>query len=180
MTHAELKAEIESGPLAAALAPLWANVFPAEPEPVEEAAKPRWDRIKHRFGKLTPDGVYDILQLLNANTQSMPQQITVATFTRFLASRGLLRKLKAAAGTPGPIGDICDLIVTITNSAPESKVDAADPEVMAMIDAVVMSGIATAEDKAAFLAVCSQPCSRVQQLGWAITEQDLHAAKELS
>lgn len=181
MTPQQLKTEIETGPLAQELSGPWSDVFPVEPEPPVDApqeAKDRWARINHRFGKLTPDAVYGILQVLNAGTQSMPQRTTVATFTRFLASRGLLRKLKAGATVAGPIGDICDLIVTITNSAPESKVDPADPEVMAMIDAVVMSGIATADDKAAFLAVCSQPCSRAQVLGWTITEQDLHAAKE--
>jgi len=180
---AELKSEIETGPLATAMAPFWADVFPVEPEPPESApqeAKDRWSRIQHRFGKLTPDAVYNLLSIFSAQTQSSPQPITVAVFTQFLASRGLLRKIKAAATAAGPIGDICDLIVTISNSAPGNHVDPSDQGVIAMVDAVVAAGIATSEDKTEFLAACSQPCSRLFVLGWAVTERDLHAAKELS
>lgn len=183
MTPQELKTEIESGRLASQAAGLWSGVFPTEAEPAEDApleAKTRWERIRHRFGKLTPDSIFGLLELFNAKTEMAPRPITVAAFTRFLASRGLLRKLKTGAATPGPIGDICDLIVTITNSAPESLVDPNDVGIFQMIDAVVQSGIATAEDKTAFLAVCEQPCSLSSILGWVVTEQDLHAAKEIT
>lgn len=185
MTPQQLKTEIETGPLSQELAGPWGNVFPTELQPsqidpeITQETRDRWERIKHRFGKLTPDGIYDLLRILNTKTRSKPQQITVAAFTRLLAGRGLLRKLKVEATQQGPVGDICDLIVTITNSAPESKVDPADPEVLGMIDAVVMSGIATADDKTAFLTACSQPCSRAEELGWTVTESDLNAAKEI-
>lgn len=91
MTAADLKAGIETGPLAAALAPFWADVFPHEPEPSDvplptkteppaadesEAAaalraewaawqtRQRWERISYRFGLLTPDACHHLLRLL--------------------------------------------------------------------------------------------------------------------
>ncbi|MFO0801462.1 MAG: hypothetical protein U0804_28690 [Gemmataceae bacterium] len=125
MTAADLKAEIESGPLAAALAPFWADVFPAEPEPdpADAPAHARWSRISYRFGMLTPDACFGLLAVLHDGTRrSKPFPIAVGSFATFLAGRGLLRKIKAAvadANYPGQVRDICDLVATVTLAAPE-------------------------------------------------------------
>lgn len=183
MTPADLKKEIESGPLAAALAPFWADVFPDEPQPAEEdgPAVARWGRIRHRFGSLTPDAVYGLLQVLNdPNGSSCPRPISVPAFVAFLAGRGLLRRIKAAlaAGVlPGPVLDACDLITTIVQSSPEQTIDPEAATTAAMIEALKAGGLAGDEDQAAFVTACMKPCSRLERLGWTVGADDLQAAK---
>lgn len=80
--YAELRTFIETGPLAAALAPHWADTFPREPEPpdvprpegiddgseawVAWQARRRWLRISYRFGLLTPDALHHLVRLLGS------------------------------------------------------------------------------------------------------------------
>lgn len=200
MTAADLKAEIETGPLAAALAPFWADVFPTEPEPpaadrpegIDDGspawaawqARQRWERISYRFGRLTPDAAFGLLAVLHDGTRrSRPFPIAVGSFTTFLAGRGLLRKIKAAttnATYPEAVRDICDLVATVTLAAPDRQVDPADPQTAGMVGALVTAGIATADDAAALAAYCARPCSRLAELGWAVDEAALHAAKAVT
>ena len=181
-TLAQLKAEIESGPLAADLATAWATVFPTEDEP--EAGTPahaRWERVRDRFGTLTPDAVADILRVLGDGTKrSKPFPMAVATFTQFLASRSLLRRIKSAvndSGLPDAVRDICDLIVTLTQSAPDRVVDPTDAAVDGMMAALVAAAVVTAEDTTAFVAACTKPCSRLVELGWQVSAESVRLAK---
>lgn len=180
MTPQEIKNEILAGPLSVQFAAHWQGVFPSEPRPEGGPELDRWNRIAHRFGKLTPDAIFGLKEVFSRKVRTRPMPTTVAAFTRFLAHRGLLRKVKEQSSAPGLIGDVCDLIVTITNSASENTVDPSDPTIASMIDTVVQAGVASNADRDAFLAACSRPCSRAEELNWSVTGQDLIAAKEIS
>lgn len=108
--------------------------------------------------------------------------MAVAAFATFLASRGLLRRIKAAvndAGLPSAVRDVCDLVVTTVQSAPDRVVDPSDTGVTAMMGAMVAGGIVSAEDVAAFVSACTLPCSRLEYLGWHVTDDDIIKAKSL-
>lgn len=89
-TAKQLRAEIESGPLAADLAPFWADVFPAEPEPplVDVGGRARWERIRPRFGSLTPDAVFHILDVLRR-----PRPAVTVGFPALVGPRSRLDEL---------------------------------------------------------------------------------------
>lgn len=185
-TAQQLKDEIEKGPLSESLATPWSNVFPTEQDPRLVSAHPvqqRWERIKFRFGLLTPDAIFDIEKILNdPSLRSKKFPMAVATFAKFLAGRGLLRKIKAAVtdpAVPDRIKDICDLVDTLTKSAPDRTIDPNLPEEAGMIAAMIASGLATAQDGAAFNVAVSAPCSRLAELGWQINADLLQQAKQI-
>lgn len=202
MTPQQLKTEVETGPLAAALAPFWAGVFPAEPEPpapeppqappgdpawaAYEAAvqsRLRWERIRGRAGTLTPDAAYGVLAVLGDGTRrSRPAPMPVGDFAVFLAGRGLLRPIKEAAANPlrpPAVRDVCDLVATLVTASPDRVVDPASPAVRDMMGTLVAGGLVGPADWDAWLAACRRPCSRLAELGWAVSAGDLQAARAL-
>jgi hypothetical protein len=180
-TPKELQAEIESGPLSAALAPAWADIFPAEPEPPadETAAHSRWERIRDRFGRLTPDAVHSILGILRDPTQrSRPIPMRVGDFANWLAGRGILRKVNDARTHANDlIASVSLLVMWKIQGDPSRMVDPLDSEIQGMFTAFVTAGIVAKEDASAFVTACTRPCSRLDELGWTITDDDIHAAK---
>lgn len=181
---AELKTEIETGPLAAACAPFWAQVFPTEPEPAQDSpARARWDRIKFRFGTLEPDGAFGVLAVLNdpARGRTRLEPIRVSAFAQFAAARGFLVNVQttaADAGANASIRNICALLMLTIQGASDRSIDPNDAPTVDMIDALVAAGVASADDKAALLAACTVPCSRLDELGWQnVTIEAVQAAK---
>lgn len=181
---AELKAEIESGPLAAACAAGWAQVFPFEPEPAQDSPeRARWERIRARFGRLTPDGAAAVLAALNGpdagRTKLAP--IRLSAFAQFAAARGFLVTVQTTAADPQAnpsIRNICSLVVLSIQGASDRSIDPNDPPTAAMIDALVAAGVATANDKAALLTACTVSCSRMDELGWhGVTLEHVQDAK---
>jgi hypothetical protein len=180
-TALQLKTEITTGPLAAGLADAWGNVFPTEVDPSLSPFHPvqqRYERIKDRFGRLTPDGAFDILKVLNNETlRSKAFPISMATFTKWLAVKGLLRKIKNAPTDPtvlnATVKDVCDLVGTMVLSAPDRLIDPLETETTTMINVLVAGGIVTSEQKAEFLTYCTKPCSRLSELGWTGVDYEL-------
>ena len=68
-TPAEIIAEIETGPLAAELARLWAWVFetPTEPQPTAPDRVGAWQVKRGRAGRLHPDAAFEIHRRLAAS-----------------------------------------------------------------------------------------------------------------
>lgn len=172
-TPAELRAEITTGPLAAALAAPWGLVFADGPA--------------SRVGRLTPDGVAGLLAVLSdpARGRTRVTPLALSFFHQFLMSRGLVRPIQAGIGNealPAAARDICaGLTLMLTGGGDRERlVDMDDPGTAAMVDALVATGIASAADKTALLAFMTRPCSRLAELGWSVTEADLQAAKALN
>lgn len=178
---AELKTEIESGPLAAALAPAWAKVFPTEPEPtLGDFAEPdrqgkyirahaRWNRIKDRFGKLTPDGAFEVRAVLADATLSsrrVPRKMSLAD----LPARGFAVGSIAAVFNHQRFTEFRDIV--------NGQDHAGAKEMAAMFAAV---GVITSADLGVFNAYAdetvNEACSRLTAREWEVTEPLLQAAK---
>ena len=76
-TLAEIIVEIETGPLAAQLAPYWAQVFvaPTEPRPTTRDRLGAWEVKTARAGRLHPDAAYAIYKILSTgvpNRRNVP------------------------------------------------------------------------------------------------------------
>jgi hypothetical protein len=76
-THEEIITEIESGPLAAQLAPHWNRVFvaPVEAKPLDRTMAKSWEAKTERAGLLHPDAAHAIHKILTTgipNTRTVP------------------------------------------------------------------------------------------------------------
>lgn len=180
-TPAELKAEVESGPLSAALLPFWSDVFQSEDEPAEddEAGHARWDRIKSRFGTLTSDGAAGCLGVLrDPARRTRTVAVGLPVFTNFLMARGLLKALIDGQGHADPqVASVCWGVVLLIQGASDRAVDPSDPATAGMVNALVAGGVFTRADADAFAAFCTRPASRLDELGWTVTVEDFRAAK---
>lgn len=108
------------------------------------------------------------LALLTGATRTRPAPMRLSTFTQFLMSRALLRRVRDAeanAALPDAVRDICYGLLLLIQSAADRVIDPADPATVAMIGALVAAGVVSADDRAAFLAAAVEPCSRADQLG---------------
>jgi hypothetical protein len=155
MTPGELRAEIESGPLAAESA---ANS--AAGNDVATAAAMN-DRTRG---------------------ETLPRPMRLTLFTQFLMSRSLLRKIRdseASDALPATIRDVCYGLLLLLQSGADREVDPTDPPTVAMIDALVAAGVATTSDKAAWLTACRVPASRAEVLwgyGSSVTAEQVGLA----
>lgn len=171
-TASQLKSEIESGPLAAELATHWAAVFPTETEPAEGTpAHARWLRIRGRFGMLTPDAVHGLLKSLNdptKRTRSVPRKLDLVD----LPGAGFDTASLAAVFVHPRYAEFRDVIKEQNHTG-----------AVAMAVMFRALNVVTQADLDAFTSYSQQtttvPCSRLTELGWAVTESDLQAAKKL-
>lgn len=188
MTTADLKTEIESGPLAAVLAPFLTDVFPAEPEP-PAAPKPtdgpdtggpaweayqtraRWERIRHRFGLLTPEACDGILRVLSAPSFTrLSPEVTRGQFMATLA--------KLSVRLSGKATDVVDrwkLILTLAAGG-DDRINLARPDVADMFALAVADGLLSTEEKDAILSGVPVSCSRLDLLGWSVTGDVIQVA----
>lgn len=192
-TPAAVKKEVESGPLAAGLAPPWAAVFPTEPEPPGAALPPmpknpqnpqsvaewaayqtrmRWERIRGRFGQLTPDGAAGILAALAAPTRT--RDLSVMPRAAFMAA------IAPTAVTAAAAGDAVRLkwfeLIRLAVTGDLDTVNAGRVELQRLFDAAVKDGLMTAAQRAALQPAGTVPCSRLDELGWTGVTVDLIAA----
>lgn len=79
MTLPELIAEIESGPLAAQLAPHWANEFqaPRGARPAEKERQGAFDVKTARAGRIHPDAAFHIHRILTTSVDGQPSRSDV-------------------------------------------------------------------------------------------------------
>lgn len=197
-TPKELRAEIETGPLARELAPFWADVFPLEPEP-ENVAKPeeaenrgneqkwaawrlheKWQRGLGRVGLLKPDATYAIEAILRnpaaGRTKAFPMKLS--SLLQFLTKRRILKRLidgqnHAEAGA----ASVCCNLVLQMQSGADREVDPDDAAVQEMIAELLQTGLVGEEDLAAFSAACTRPCSRLDELDWSVNLAQIEEAK---
>jgi len=194
VTTAELIAEITTGPLAADLAAAWAATFEAEPEPPaaarpaapEDPADPgsvaawkayqtraRWERIRHRFGTLKPDAVADILRVLSDPSRRGRPTTTVSrgAFVAALAPLAF-----ALVGLDEPARQKWSLILTLATGG-DDEVNLTRPELQLLLDLAGREGLLSAGQRDGLRAGPRAPCSRLAELGWAATPDDIQAAK---
>lgn len=169
-TPQQLKAEIEGGVLAPALAPHWGNVFPAEVEPpVEDTqAHARWVRISPRFGLLTGDGIDGLLATLNDPGLGR-------TRPEYLIPRGKFAGLLAGiavglANKPEAVQNKWRTVLSLTPAGNE-LVDVRT--VAGILDAAVGDGLLTPELAADIKDGSPVACSRLAELGWTGVTADL-------
>jgi hypothetical protein len=169
-TPAQLKAEIESGPLAAALAGPWATVFPTEPEPTPGTpAHARWSRIASRFGKLTPDGIAGLKDVLNDPTRA----------SRLVPRRMSLTDLPGAGVNPASVAAVFGHSrFTEFREIVNNQDHAGAKEFAALFSA---TGVITTEDLTAFNtyadAKVSEECSLLTAKDWEVDDDLLQQAK---
>ena len=169
-TPAQLKAEIETGPLAAALASAWATVFPSEPEPSPgTAAHARWQRIQSRFGTLTPDASETIRVILHDRTRAsrtVPKTITLSD----LPSRGFQPASIANVFNHQRFADFRDIV---------NNQDRPGATEMATLFAA--TGVITAGDLTVFTDYLaeetSETCSLIEAKQWVVDIDLIHQAK---
>lgn len=177
MTPAELKAEIETGPLAAALAAPWADTFPAEPEPPDTNPKSpmrlRWERIRTRFGTLTPDAVHDLLKVLTDPTRRTRANEFMSRGAFLAAISVFVIPLMSA---PEAVRTKWGMLLNLATGG-DADVRIARPELQGLFDLALADGLIDQTQRASFTSAGVVPCSRLDELGWTVTAADLQNAK---
>lgn len=166
MTLAELKAEIEQGPLSLELAPYWSKVFD-DPEPLRT-------KLLGRQGVLKPDAANDILTILNDSTKRT-RSINRVSRGAFIAAVAPLSI--AVAQLPEVRQKYWTLLLTLLIGGDE-EVDTSRPQIGQIMDAAITDGILTEQQKAAIQAMGGTTTqSRLSELGWSVTIEQIQAAK---
>ena len=153
-TPEELLTEIQTGPLAASLAPLVAS---------------------------GQDNAVANLLNSTATGRTKPMPITVGDFANFLGFRGLLRKINdARTHADESVASGALLLMWKIQGQPGGVVDPNDPTMSGnngLFAAFLVAGIVTQADIDAFGVYCSRPCSRAAELGWdAVSADDVALA----
>lgn len=186
----DVKNEIVNGPLAVRLAPLWASVFPVEPEPPDvplpTAAKKqndpasvaewaayqsrkRWERIHGRAGQLTPDAAADILATLTAPLRVRDLNV--------LSRAAFLEAIAPTAITAAAAGDAVRLrwfeLIRLAVTGDLDTVNAGRVELQKLFDRAVTDGLMTAAKRESLRPAGTVPCSRLDELGWQGVSVDL-------
>lgn len=147
-TPQQLKAEIEGGALASALAPHW-----------------------------TAGNDRTVAAMLNAVTTTRLAPMRVSVLAMFLAERGKLRAVceaKDNALLPAGVRDVSFLLNKLMDGAADRDVDPNHPKHVALLDALVSASVLSAADKAAWLTACTVPASRAEVVfgaGFMVSEQ---------
>lgn len=151
-TPVQLRTEIETGPLAADLAPLWADGNDV--------------------------GVAAVLNDPARRSAVFP--MTVGDFANWLAGAGLLRKINdAKSHADETVASLSLLLMWKIQGDPGRTVDPRDVETQGMFAAFVAVGIALDAHVTAFTAACARSCSRAAELGWApVTHTQVAAARD--
>lgn len=106
------------------------------------------------------------LASLTAPTRSKLGTMRLGVFNQFLMGAGLLKGIRAGQDHADPtIASICIGLMLQFQGNADRQVDPSDPDTIAMIDALIAAGIVINAHKTAFLAACSVPCSRADELG---------------
>lgn len=166
MTLAELKAEIESGPLASELAAWWADVFD-DPEPLRT-------KLAFRQGTLKPDAAYEINRILSDSTKRTKANKLVSRGA-FLASLAPLSATIAAL--PDTAFKAWSLVIQMAVGG-DDVVDLARPSIVGLFDSAVSSELITTEQRNAILnqgGTTTQ--SRLEELDWSVTVDQIQQAK---
>lgn len=152
-TPQQIRDEVASGPLAADLAPHWADVFPAHDKP----------EMAWRTGALTPDAAYAIRSVLTDPTRRTKPGDLVLSRGAFLAALAGLAPALAAkdAATQQKWGLLLNLA-----TGGDSDVRVSRPEIQALLDAAVADGLMAAATRDSLRPPTTVPCSRAEELGW--------------
>ncbi len=167
-TPAQLKAEIEGGPLAADLAAYWTDVF--EPHPTKQ------EELAYREGKLKPDAAFEIHRILTDPTR---RTRTLKTITRgaFLAAVApMALALPTLSETKQQQWTLLLSLLTGGND----DVDITRPQVQQMLDLALSDGLLTSEQRTALTNGGTVACSRAEELGWEIDTGLVALAKEVA
>lgn len=106
------------------------------------------------------------LALLTAKTRARPAPMRLGVFNQFLMARGLLKGIRAGQEhADATVASVCIGLMLQFQGNADKSIDPADPATLALVDVLLAAGIASAADKAAFLAAAVEPCSRADQLG---------------
>jgi hypothetical protein len=121
---------------------------------------------------------------LNAiTTTGTPRLLTSAQLMNWAVKRGVFPKVQAAlknAETPAPVLRIAEIAEVMVNNGDKSF-DAGDADHLAMIDAMIAAGLATADDKTALLAYAATTITISQAeptVGRPITADDVRIARK--
>lgn len=161
-TAAQLKQEVESGPLALELAPFWADVFD-DPEPLRT-------KLLHRQGMLKPDAAYEIHRILSDSSKR--------TKANKLVSRGaFLASLAPLSSVIATLPDVSfkawSLVIQMAVGG-DDTVNLEHPSIIGLFDSAVSSGLITEQQKDAILSqggTTNQ--SRLDELGWSGVTTDM-------
>lgn len=146
-TPAELKTEIETGPLAADLAPFWADVF-AEPG---------------RAGRLKPDAAFAIHQILTDPTRATKPGAVVMSRGAFLS---VLAGFAPALATKDAVTQSKWGLLLNLATGGDTDVRVSRPEIQGLFDLAVAERLIGQAVRDAMRAPTSVPCSRSEALGW--------------
>ncbi len=145
-------AEIEEGPLAAAVAADWAAGNDA--------------------------AVCAIFYDPTLRSSIFP--MTVGDFANWLAGAGLLRAISDSRTHADPVVSSLSLLLMYKIQGDPSRIiDIRDESTQGMFGAFVAASIATETHVTAFTAACTRPCSRAEELGWSITHLTIAAARSI-
>lgn len=165
-TAAQLKQEVESGPLALELAPFWADVF--------DDLEPMRTKLLHRQGWLKPDAAFEIRRVL-ADPTKRTKANTLVSRGAFLASLAPLSTTIAAL--PDTAFKAWLLVIQMAVGG-DDMVNLARPSIVDLFDKAVQSQLITEQEKDAILdqgGTTTQ--SRLDELGWSVTVDQIQQAK---
>lgn len=164
-TPAQLKAEIEGGPLAEELTSFWADVF--GPHPTKQEA------MAYREGKLKPDAAWEIHRIL---TDTSRRTKTIKTITRgaFLAAAApMALALPNLSVTKQQQWTLLLNLLTGGND----DVDITRPQVQQMLSLALQDGLLTQEQRAVLVDGGTTTQSRTDELDWQISPDLIAQAK---
>lgn len=175
-TPQEIVVEIESGPLKDVLVPHWSLVFPHEQEPEDKKSQAwaRWNRIKDRFGTLTPDGAFEVAAILNDPLlwQRVEYTLSRGSFLSILAPLAI-QLISKDADTRQKWSVLLNLA-----TGGDEDVNIGRPEIQALFDVALVDGLLTDAQRETYRTAGTTPCSRTEALGWGYVSADLiRAAK---
>lgn len=108
------------------------------------------------------------LALLTGATRTRPAPMRLGVFNQFLMARGLLKAVRAGQDhADATVASVCIGLMLQFQGNADRSIDPTDPATLGLVDVLVAAGVASAADKAAFLAAAVEPCSRADQLGLA-------------
>jgi len=169
MQMAQLKSEIESGPLAALCAPYWLDVF--------DDAEPLRTKLVGRQGLLKPDAAYEIWRILSDDTRRT-KLVTVVSRGVFIGAISPHLSPIASGAMADASRGYWQLIMALLPGADE-EVDLSMPSIQSLLLAAQNDGIVTEQQRQTILACGGTTTqSRLAELGWRATVDDVQRCKK--
>jgi len=160
-TPSELKTEITTGPLAADLAPFWADVFAED----------------FRAGRLKPDAAFEIHRVLTDPAQATKAGVLVMSRGAFLA---VLAGFAPVLATKDAATQARWSLLLNLATGGDADVRVSRPEIQGLFDLALAEGLVDQTTRDAMRAPATVPCSRSDALGWGSWDYRLAiAAKEV-